>query len=162
MHRILRYTHRKGRPDEADDETPSDESPPGSTTARGFPQPLTSSSAHHRLILQGITNHIQIFLNLITKMPFTNTELTSFFFEREEEKSVLTWLRTLRRSSRSRPRGSSSAKGSQITVGSTAIDDRSRILTSLLRRFCVLERDLKSKTSRTSRTNSRIINEAKN
>lgn len=60
-HGILRYTHRKGRADEADDETAWDESPRGSTTAHDFPVRLvTSSSVLHRWILQKITNQIQI------------------------------------------------------------------------------------------------------
>ena len=48
----LRCTRRKGRLDEADDETTSGKSPPGSTTARGFPMVLTSSSVHRRSMLQ--------------------------------------------------------------------------------------------------------------
>lgn len=44
-----------------------------------------------------------------------------------------------RSSSRSRPRATSSSKRSEITVSSAAIDDRSRILASLLRGFRVLE-----------------------
>lgn len=50
---MRRHTRRTGRADEADDETASEESRPGSTTARGWAMLLTWTSApHSRWILQ--------------------------------------------------------------------------------------------------------------
>lgn len=75
----------------------------------------------------------------LRKCRWWSEELGSFFF------FFLTWLRSLRRSSGSRPRTAApSSKWSEITVSSTAIDDRSRILTSFLRRFRVFECNLKN------------------